>query len=207
MLRAKIARDCLSAAHYCFHWQQQCFSYLLCPGPKGSLYAHLTEIIIIAAFIFAQILTLRLGKRRARRQLMFALHENEIVRKREGWPDDRIAFSDVAGLYRGRDGLVVESTNPLVRVSIPQEVGGFEAIAAELSKHHPFSDKARLLRAELSGVKVGRLDGRRSQLGRSHICLLQGHAIALAGNNRGSHFFHASLIGLALPDAPRCFNL
>ena len=95
-------------------------------------------------------LAFRLGLQRAKRRMVFALSDKEFIRKRSGWPDDRIAFSEIDGLYEKRGGLVVESVEPLRRISIPREVNGFDTIRAELAKHHSLSVHAKPSRARLS---------------------------------------------------------
>jgi len=95
------------------------------------------------AIIGAYVLGVHLGVQRAKRQMVFTLTDKEIIRKREGWSDDRIAFSEIDALYDGPSALVVESTEPQRRISVPKEVNGFEVIRAELAKHHPLSTQIR----------------------------------------------------------------
>ncbi len=90
------------------------------------------------------------GIQRDRRKWIFLLSDNEIIRKRDGWPDDKIAFSEIGALYDGPGALVVESAEPLRRISVPKEVNGLEVIRTELAKHHPFSAQAKPSRARLS---------------------------------------------------------
>jgi hypothetical protein len=107
---------------------------------------------IIGGYIVAFRVAFRLGMQRAKRGMVFALSDNELIRKRSGWPDDRIAFSEIDGLYERPSGLVVESTEPLRRISIPREVDGFEVIRAEIGKHYSLSVNAKPSRTKLSGT-------------------------------------------------------
>ena len=114
----------------------------------------LLPLFTMGALIGAYIIAFRTGMQRANRRMIFALNDKEFVRKRNGWPDDRIAFSEISALYERPRGLVVESAVPLRRISIPREVNGFEAIRGELVKHHPFSLQANPPRAELTWTRL-----------------------------------------------------
>lgn len=105
---------------------------------------------LIGGYIIAFSVAFRLGMRRAKRQMIFALSDKEIIRRRSGWPDDAIAFSEIGALYDGPGGLVVETIAPIRRISIPREVTGLDAIRAELAKRHSFSLQTRPSRAKLS---------------------------------------------------------
>lgn len=112
----------------------------------------LWPLMIFGTVIGAYVVAFRLGSQRAKRGMIFALSDNELIRRRSGWPDDRIAFSEIDGLYERPSGLVVESTEPLRRISIPREADGFEVIRAELGKHHSLSVNAKPSRTKLSGT-------------------------------------------------------
>jgi hypothetical protein len=90
----------------------------------------------LGAVIGASVLAIREALRRAERKMVFVLDENGIVRKREGFPEVRIAFSDVDTLGEELRWLVVKSTEPYRKIAIPNNVRGFEVIRAELTKHH-----------------------------------------------------------------------
>ncbi len=105
---------------------------------------------LIGGYIVAFRVAFRLGMQRVKRGTVFALSDKEIIRRRDGWPDDRVAFSEINGLYESPGVLVIESTEPLMRISIPREVDGFDEIRAELVKHHSLSVHAKPPRAKLS---------------------------------------------------------
>ncbi|MGA7081256.1 MAG: hypothetical protein WBQ43_04800 [Terriglobales bacterium] len=130
-------------------------AFIFHPSTKGdAAFRWLVRLTItgtlIGGYIIAFRIAFRLGMQRAKRGMVFALSDEEFIRKRSGWPDDRIAFSEIGGLYDGPGGLVVETIAPLRRISIPREVTGLEAIRAELAKHHSFSLQTRPPRARLS---------------------------------------------------------
>jgi hypothetical protein len=112
----------------------------------------LVVLALLGAVLGAYIEAARLGMRRAKRRMLFVLSDKEFIRKRSGWPDDRIAFSEIHALYDGPGGLVVESTEPLRRISVPREVNGFKDIRAELAKQHSFAAQAKPPRTKLSGT-------------------------------------------------------
>jgi len=88
--------------------------------------------VVIGTFILA----FREALRRAEREMVFVLEDNGIVRKKKGFPEVRIPFSDVDTLGEELRWLVVKSTEPYRRIAIPNNVKGYEVIRAELTKHH-----------------------------------------------------------------------
>lgn len=60
-----------------------------------------------------------------------------MVRRRAGWPDVRIDFSEISALLEKKDWLVVESVQPVRKIAIPRDVEGFAPLRAELAKHGP----------------------------------------------------------------------
>jgi hypothetical protein len=77
----------------------------------------------------------------AERQMVFVLNDNEIVRKRKGYPDVTIAFSEIATLREELRWLIIKTAEPQRKIGIPNTVSGYDAICAELAKHHPFSSR------------------------------------------------------------------
>jgi hypothetical protein len=75
----------------------------------------------------------------AERQMVFVLHDNEIVRKRKGYPDVKIAFSEIATLREELRWLIIKTAEPQRKIGIPNTVSGYDAICAELEKHRPLS--------------------------------------------------------------------
>jgi FtsH-binding integral membrane protein len=99
---------------------------------------------LLGAVIGASILVCREALRRAEREMVFALDDNAIVRKRKGFPDIRIAFSEVDSLGDELRWLVVKSTVPRRKIAVPNDVRGFEMLRAELAKHHTLSARVKL---------------------------------------------------------------
>jgi len=93
----------------------------------------------LGAVIGASILAIREALRYAEREMVFVLDDNSIVRRREGFPDVRIDFSEVDTLREELRWLVVKSIEPQRKIAIPDNVEGFEVIRAELAKHHALS--------------------------------------------------------------------
>jgi hypothetical protein len=104
----------------------------------GSLFV----LTIVSAAIIAIILAPREGLRRAERKMVFALDDKKIVRKRQGYPDVEIAFSEVEALREELRWLVITSTEPRRKIAVPKDVSGYELIRTELAKHHPLSPRA-----------------------------------------------------------------
>jgi hypothetical protein len=101
----------------------------------GSLFV----LTILSAAIIAIILAPREGLHRAERKMVFALDDKRILRKRQGYPDVEIAFSEITTLREELLWLVVTSTEPRRKIAVPRNVSGYELIRAELAKHHPLS--------------------------------------------------------------------
>jgi len=103
----------------------------------GSLFV----LTILSAAIIAIILAPHEGLHRAERKMVFALDEKRIVRKRQGYPDVEIAFSEVETLREELRWLVITSTEPRRKIAVPRNVSGYELIRTELAKYHPLSDR------------------------------------------------------------------
>jgi hypothetical protein len=97
----------------------------------------------LGAVIGACILAIREALRRAEREMVFVLDDNGIARRRKGYPEVRIAFSEVDTIAEELRWLVVKSIEPGRKISIPNNVKGFEAIRAELAKHHALPPQVR----------------------------------------------------------------
>jgi hypothetical protein len=104
----------------------------------------LVAFTIFGAVIGAYIVAFRQGMQRFKREMVFLLSDKEIVRKRRGWPDVKIAFSEIADLREEPSWLIVESIEPRKRIIVPKEVKGFESLRAELAKQHPLFAQAKL---------------------------------------------------------------
>ena len=107
--------------------------------------AWLSVPAILGAVIGASILACREALRRAECEMVFVLDDNGIVRRRKGFPEVRIAFSEVDTLGEELRWLVVKSIEPRRKIAIPNNVEGFEVIRAELTKHHALSAQVKKL--------------------------------------------------------------
>jgi|WetSurMetagenome_2_1015567.scaffolds.fasta_scaffold52074_3 hypothetical protein len=94
---------------------------------------------VLGAIMGASILACREALRYALRQMVFVLNDNEIVRKRRGYNDLRIAFSKVDYLREEMGWLIVKSADQQTRIAVPMNMIGYDAIRTELTKHHPLS--------------------------------------------------------------------
>jgi hypothetical protein len=108
----------------------------------GSSYPHLNTaltwlaaLIVMGAIVGAHSLAIRLGMEKAEGDMVFVLTDKDLVRKRSGWPDVKISFSEISALYERRGWFVVESVEPRRRIAIPNEVDGFASLRTELAKH------------------------------------------------------------------------
>jgi hypothetical protein len=97
------------------------------------------------AVVGASILACREALHCAERQMIFVLDANGIARRRKGYPDVKIAFSEIAALSEEMRWLIVNSIEPRRKIAIPNEVRGFETIRAELTKHHALSVQGKKL--------------------------------------------------------------
>ena len=113
-------------------------------GFSGRLRAH-PSIRLLFPFtcngtvIGAAIVAFREALHLAERQMVFVLNDKEIVRKRKGFPDVKIAFSEIEILSEGRRYLVIKTAKPEKKIAIRNDVSGYDTIRAELAKHHPVS--------------------------------------------------------------------
>lgn len=101
----------------------------------------------LGTVVGAYVVGFREALRYAERQMVFVLNDNEIVRKRKGYPDVKIAFSEIATLREELRWLIIKTAEPQRKIGIPNTVTGYDAICAELAKHHPLS--ARVGRVSL----------------------------------------------------------
>jgi hypothetical protein len=106
--------------------------------------ANLFVLTVVGAVLVASILACREALHFAFRQMSFVLDNNEIVRKRKGYPEVKIAFSELESLREELGCLIVESNEPRKKIAIPYSVSGYEAIRTELSKYCQLSARVEL---------------------------------------------------------------
>ena len=94
---------------------------------------------LLGTIIGAYVLASRKALHFAEREMIFVLNDNEIVRKRKGYPDVKIAFSEIATLREELRWLIIKTAEPQRKIAIPNTISGYDAICAELAKYHPLS--------------------------------------------------------------------
>ena len=105
----------------------------------GSGVGDLFALAILGAAVIAIVSAPFEGLYRAERKMIFILEDNAVVRKRQGYPDEKIFFSEINNLSEEIGRLIVTSTDPRRRIGIPYDVSGYEEIRSELAKHHELS--------------------------------------------------------------------
>ena len=105
------------------------------------LFVPLMLMVVIACYYYVMA---RLGLERAKLKTVYALTDQDLLRRRDGWPDVRIGLSEVKSLTQKRRYLVVESAEPRRVIAIPNEIEGFASLRAELEKHCLLADSSRL---------------------------------------------------------------
>jgi hypothetical protein len=113
-------------------------------GVSGYLSAYwslrlLFVFTLLGTVIGTCVLACREALHYAERQMIFVLDGDEVVRKRRGYPEVRIPFSEIDTLSEELGWLIIKSAEPRRRIAIPNSVSGYGVIRAELAKHHPLS--------------------------------------------------------------------
>lgn len=107
------------------------FGYIGDSSNLGSFFV----LAIFGAAVIAIVLAPREGIHRAERKMIFILEDNAVVRKREGYPDVRIPFSEINTVCEALGRLVITSVEPRRKIGIPCSVSGYEEIRSELAGH------------------------------------------------------------------------
>ncbi len=110
----------------------------------SSLFGFAFVSSVLASVIGASILACREALHYAARQMVFVVNSNGIVRKRQGYPDVTIAFSEISTLSEELRWLIIRSVESQKKIAIPRTVKGYEVLRAELTKHHPLSAPPKL---------------------------------------------------------------
>lgn len=98
---------------------------------------HLRVIIPVMIFAVCAGLfygTAQLGRERRELDTVYALTEREIIRRRNGWPDDRILFNEIRELSNTRRYLVIKSADPLIHIAVPKGVENYPLFLRELEE-------------------------------------------------------------------------
>lgn len=90
---------------------------------------------VICVVVAAYILAAQEGIEKAKKNTIFLLSSDDLVRQHAGWPDVRIGLSEVKSLSERPGWLVIESAEPRRRIAIPDNLESFEVLRAELIKH------------------------------------------------------------------------
>ena len=85
----------------------------------GSGVGDLFALAIFGAAVIAIVSAPFEGLYRAERKMIFILEDNAVVRKRQGYPDEKIFFSEINNLSEEIGRLIVTSTDPRRRIGIP----------------------------------------------------------------------------------------
>jgi hypothetical protein len=117
-------------------------------------------ICLLAGFCGACLVGIRTTLSLAFRQMIFVLDDNAIIRRRKGYSDIRIPYSELSYVGEELGTLIVKSSQPYRKIAIPNRVFGYETICAELSKHHALSPQSKFpwksaaKSAALTGISV-----------------------------------------------------
>ncbi len=106
-------------------------------GGRERLDADLFGFAVFCVVIGAIILACREALYYAFRQMVFVVNGSAIVRKRQGYPDLKIAFSELGSVSQEFGYLIVKGRQGGKRIAIPNTVHEYEAIRTELAKHCP----------------------------------------------------------------------
>ena len=117
-------------------------------GVSGDLrtYPGLSWVFLFTSLgtvIGAIVLAFREALHLAERQMVFVLDDSGIVRRRKGYADVAIAFSEVESVSEELGQLIIKSREPGKTIVIPNNVNGYEMIRAELAKHYALSTRAK----------------------------------------------------------------
>jgi hypothetical protein len=93
----------------------------------------------LGATISTCIIVIRNALRSAEQRMVFVMDDKGITQRRKGWPDVRIAFPEIENLSEELRWLVIVSVEPRRKISIPNDVKGFDTIRTELARYHPLS--------------------------------------------------------------------
>lgn len=72
----------------------------------------------------------------AARKMVFVLDSNGITRKRIGYPEVKIALTEIDTLIEGSRWLIIKSAQPRRIITIPHDVREYDALRTELARHH-----------------------------------------------------------------------
>ena len=103
--------------------------------------------MVVGAIAIANIIAIRAGLEKIKRDLRFDLTANELVRKRSGWPEVHILLNEISAIRERRGWLDVIA--PKRRIAIPEDVQGFRMLRQELAKHKNIAKAPNRMRSGL----------------------------------------------------------
>ncbi len=92
---------------------------------------------LAVAVIASYTLAAREALRRAEREMVFVLDDEGISRKRRGYADIHIPYSQVASISQEMRWLIIRGTSFGIKIAVPDDVSGIEAIRTELAQRCP----------------------------------------------------------------------
>jgi hypothetical protein len=107
----------------------------------GSASTWVAISIVVGATVGAYLLAVRLGLGKLQGEMTFLLTDHDLTRRRKGWPDVIVGFSEIEALRETDSWLIVESVAPKRRIAIPAKVEGFPSLRTELAKHCPITTR------------------------------------------------------------------
>jgi len=102
-----------------------------------------TATIIMGAIGSTYFLAWRTGVQRIKLETTLLLTDRELIRQRSGWPEVRIGLHEIKALSEQPRQLVVEAVEPRRKITIPDDVEGFDNLRSELVKHGQVVKSAR----------------------------------------------------------------
>ena len=132
------------------------FVLVITLGAPGLVSVWTIFIPLFGASIGAGILVGRELRRRADREMVFLMDEDGITKRRQGFPDERINYTEIRSLQQLWGQLLVVSIRPYGSMTIPKAITRYETIRDELARRRPMAahikTKASPLRISVSLV-------------------------------------------------------
>lgn len=100
-------------------------------------------VVIVFCAVGVDLFMLRRTFDRVKSDLTFVLYQDELIRKRPGFPDVQVSLPEIKSLHEQSGCLVVTGGDPPRRIAVPQKVENFELLKAELLKNAPHSSPPR----------------------------------------------------------------
>lgn len=105
-------------------------------GPLLNSPEGLGGLVVVLVLLGGFVRALRHARDVIALQTVFVLTDTHLIRRRTGHPDIQIGLTEMK-LYLRSGLLLVESADPLRKISIPEDVSRFEFLRTELARHVP----------------------------------------------------------------------